>query len=170
MTQVTALGGEAMSWTDYYQRRDALDSVLVRAQRDPNGPLPRSEAFSGPAELLLALHYRWTLKLTGALGVALSSDQDPVDAVSAAWRTTVTDNPTLHAVLSAHAPRYPELRPMLDAEKRTLALSAGLAEPHEPVDEITRVGTAFEALLQTAAPHETGSPVEQLIRRLVASA
>lgn len=166
--------GAGMSWTDYYRRRDALDSVLVRAQRDPNGPLPRSEAFSGPAELLLALHYRWTLKLTGALGVALSSDQDPVDAVSAAWRKTVTDNPTLHAVLSAHAPRYPELRPMLDAEKRTLALSAGLAEPHEPVDEITRVGTAFEALLRTAAPHtaphKTGSPVEQLIRRLVASA
>ncbi|TCO48029.1 hypothetical protein [Actinocrispum wychmicini] len=158
-----------MSWTDYYKRRDALDSVLVRAQRDPAGPLPRSDAFSGPAELLLALHYRWTLKLTGALGVALSSDQDPVDAVSAAWRRTATDNPTLHAVLSTHAARYPELRPMVDAEKRTLALAAGLAEPHEPVDEITRVGTAFEALLRTAASPAAGSPVEQLIRRLVAS-
>jgi hypothetical protein len=159
-----------MSWTRYYARRDALDSVLVRARRDPAGPLPDADVFAGPAELLLALHYRWTLKLTGALGVALSSDEDPVDAVSVAWRRTIADNATLYAVLAEHAPRYPELHPMLDAEKRTLALAAGLAEPHEPVEEITRVGTAFLALLQTAAPQSAGSPVEQLIRRLVASA
>jgi hypothetical protein len=159
-----------MGWNEYYARRDALDSVLVRARRDPAGPLPHTDVFSGPAELLQALHYRWTLKLTGALGVALSNEGDPVDAVSAAWHTAVADNPTLHAVLAAHAPDHIELRPMLDAEKRTLALTAGLAEAHEPTEEITRVGVAFEALLQTAAPRAAGSPVEQLIRRLVASA
>ena len=166
-----------MSWTRYYERRDALDSVLVRAQRDPAGPLPHSDVFDGPAELLPALHYRWTLKLTGALGLALAeAERDPsidqVDAVSAAWRRTITDNPTLYAVLSAHAPRYAELRPMFEAEQRTLALAAGLAEPHEPTAEITRVGAAFLALPQTAAPKPTRrrSPVEQLIRRLVASA
>jgi hypothetical protein len=109
-----------MSWTQYYARRDALDSVLVRAQRDPTGPLPHSDVFEGPAELLPALHYRWTLKLTGALGVALSeAEHDPsidqVDAVSEAWRRTITDNPTLYAVLSAHAPRYEELRAMFEA-------------------------------------------------------
>jgi hypothetical protein len=158
-----------MSWKQYYARRDALDSVLVRAQRDPAGPLPESEVFLGPAELLLALHYRWTLKLTGALGLALSSDNDPVDAVTTAWRQTITDNPTLYGVLSAHAPQYAELRGVLETSQRMLALAAGLAEPHEPIEEITRVGAAFLALLQTAAPHEAGSPVEQLIRRLVAS-
>jgi hypothetical protein len=159
-----------MSWSEYYARRDALDSVLVRARRDPAGPLPHADVFDGPAELLLALHYRWTLKLTGALGAALSTDEDPVDAVSSAWRTAVRDNATLHAVLAAHASTHPELRQVLDAEKRTLALSAGLAEAHEPTEEITRVGTAFLALLQTAAPRGTDSAVAQLIRRLVASA
>jgi hypothetical protein len=162
-----------MSWNDYYERRDALDSVLVRARRNPDGPLPHSSAFANPEELLLALHYRWTLKLTGALGVALAdAERDPVDAVSAAWRRTVQDNETLHAVLDVHAPRYAALRPMLDAEQRTLALAAGLAEPHEPSEEITRVGAAFLALLQTAKPEpaKRRSPVEQLIRRLVASA
>jgi hypothetical protein len=166
-----------MSWTRYYERRDALDSVLVRAQRDPAGPLPHADVFEGPAELLLALHYRWTLKLTGALGTVLAeAEQDPsidhVDAVSAAWRRTAAKNATLHAVLDAHAVRYAELRPMLEAEQRTLALAAGLAEPHEPTEEITRVGAAFLALLQTALPQPARrrSPVEQLIRRLVASA
>src|SRR5882757_4771366 len=98
-----------MSWTQYYERRDALDSILVRAQRDPAGPLPHSDVFDGPAELLLALHYRWTLKLTGALALTLAeAERDPsidqVDAVSAAWRRTIADNPTLYAVLAAHAP------------------------------------------------------------------
>jgi hypothetical protein len=166
-----------MGWTTYYERRDALDSVLVRAQRDPAGPLPHSDVFDGPAELLLALHYRWTLKLTGALGLALTeAERDPsidqVDAVSGAWRRTIADNPTLYAVLATHAPRYDALRPMFDAEQRTLALAAGLAEPRESTEEITRVGAAFLALLQTAAPRAARrrSPVEQLIRRLVASA
>ena len=170
-----------MSWNDYYERRNALDSILVRAERDPAGPLPQSPAFDGPAEILLALHYRWTLKLTGRLGAALvEAERDPsidlVDSVSAAWHETVSRNQTLHAVLEAHAERYEALRPQLEAERRTLALAAGLAGAHEPVEEITRVGTAFLSLLQTAAPQPSrrlfgrGSPVEQLIRRLVASA
>ncbi|MET0134829.1 MAG: hypothetical protein ABW215_14705 [Kibdelosporangium sp.] len=166
-----------MSWSDYYERRDALDSVLARAARNPRGPLPRSNAFTDPAELLLALHYRWTLKLTGRLGAALAdAERDPstdlVDVISAAWRRTATDNPALHAVLDAHAERYEALRPMLDAERRTLALAAGLAEPHEPSEEITRVGAAFLALLQTAAPRDSRrrGPLEQLVRRLVANA
>jgi hypothetical protein len=166
-----------MSWHDYYERRDALDSVLVRAERDPAGPLPHSPMFDGPADLLLALHYRWTLKLTGNLGRVLAEaerDQsvDLVDAVSEAWRKTIADNKTLHAVLDAHAERYDALLPQLQAEQRTLALAAGLAEPHEPAQEITRVGAAFMALLRTAAekPSRRRSPVEQLIRRLVASA
>jgi hypothetical protein len=176
MTQVTARE-VAMSWQDYYERRNALDSVLVRAERDPAGPLPHSPMFDGPANLLLALHYRWMLKLTGNLGSVLAEAErdesmDLVDAVSEAWRKTIADNKTLHAVLDAHAERYEALLPQLQAEQQTLALAAGLAEPHEPSQEITRVGAAFMALLRTAAeqPSRRRSPVEQLIRRLVASA
>jgi hypothetical protein len=176
MTQVTGTGREAMSWQDYYERRDALDSVLVRAERDPAGPLPLSNAFADQVELLLALHYRWTLKLTGQLGLALAeAEKDPsidhVDAVSEAYRRTVADNQTLYAVLDAHGGRYEAMRPMREGEQRTLALAAGLAEPHESPEEITRVGGAFLALLQTAAPQRSRrrSPVEELIRRLVSS-
>jgi hypothetical protein len=176
MTQVTAREDD-MSWTDYYERRNALDSVLVRAERDPAGPLPHSPMFDGPADLLLALQYRWTLKLTGNLGRVLAEAErdesmDLVDAVSGAWRKTIADNQTLHAVLEAHAERYEALLPQLEAEQRTLALAAGLAEPHEPAQEITRVGAAFMALLRTAAekPSRRRSPVEQLLRRLVSSA
>ncbi|ONI79165.1 hypothetical protein ALI144C_25335 [Actinosynnema sp. ALI-1.44] len=166
-----------MSWNDYYERRDAIDSVLVRAGKNPGGPLPQSPAFTDPAQLLLAMHYRWTMKLTGRLGTALSeAENDPsadmVDAISDAWRQVVADNPTLYAVLEAHADRYEELRPQRQAEKRTLALAAGLAEAHEPTEEITRVGAAFRTLLQTAAeqPARKCGVVEQLLRRLVASA
>lgn len=166
-----------MSWNDYYERRDAIDSALVQAGENPAGPVPVSPAFAGPAQLLLAMHYRWMLKLTGRLGVALAdAEHDPaadmVDAISDAWRQTVADNPTLYAVLDAHADRYEELRPQRQAEQRTLALAAGLAEAHEPTEEITRVGAAFQTLLQTAAeqPVRRGGAVEQLLRRLVASA
>nr|WP_225955415.1 hypothetical protein [Kibdelosporangium phytohabitans] len=150
---------------------------MVRAGKNPGGPLPESPAFAGPAQLLLAMHYRWTMKLTGRLSTVLSeADSDPsvdlVDAISDAWRQVVADNPTLYAVLEAHADRYGELRPQRQAERRTLALAAGLAEHHEPVEEITRVGAAFQTLLQTAAeqPARRCSVVEQLLRRLVASA
>ncbi|MCE7011923.1 hypothetical protein LWC34_55305 [Kibdelosporangium philippinense] len=166
-----------MSWTDYYERRNAIDSILVRAERDPAGPLPTSAAFADPVELLLALHYRWTLKLTGRLGMVLAeADGDPsidlVDAISDAWRKTVAENATLYAVLDAHADRYEALWPQLQAEQRTLALAAGLAETHEATEEITRVGAAFQTLLRTAEKQSPRrrSPVEQLIRRLVASA
>ncbi|CAM3568856.1 hypothetical protein KIPE111705_14565 [Kibdelosporangium persicum] len=170
-----------MSWTDYYERRNALDSVLARAEKDPAGPLPTSPAFHDPAGLLLALHYRWTLKLTGRLGTVLAeAERDPsidlVDAISDAWRRTVAENKTLYAVLEAHADRYEALWPQLRAEQRTLALAAGLAETHEPTEEITRIGAAFQTLLRTAAQQPSRrqpgrhNPVEQLLRRLVASA
>jgi hypothetical protein len=166
-----------VSWNHYYERRNELDSVLVRAERAPEGPLPHTTAFDGPADLMLALHYRWTLKLTGRLGAVLAeAERDPsidlVDAVSDAWRKTAADNATLHAILETHAGRYESLLPQLEAEQRTLALAAGLAEPHEPAEEITRVGAAFLALLRSAPqqPPRRRSPVEQLLRRLVASA
>jgi hypothetical protein len=166
-----------MSWNDFYRRRDALDAVIREAERDPSGPLPASELFDSPVELLLALQYKWTLKLTGRLGMALAeAERDPqvdqVDAVSEAWRETVADNATLHAVLNAHATGHPAMRPALEAEQRTLALAAGLAEPHESATEITRVGAAFMALLRSAPdrPTRRRNSVEQLIRRLVASA
>ena len=167
-----------MSWTDFYRRRDALDAVLEHARRNPEGGLPTNDVFPSQANLLLALHHRWTMKLTGRLGVALTEagrdpDVDLVDAVLAGWRATAAEHPTLRRVLDQGTAEHAEaMRPAIEGEQRLLALAAGLAEPHERPEEIARVGAALLALLHNASerPTRRRSPVEQLLRRLVPSA
>ncbi|SER61753.1 hypothetical protein [Actinokineospora terrae] len=167
-----------MSWSDYHRRRAALDDVLARLRPDPGAPVPFTdevaELFDSPAQVLLALHYRWTLKLTGRVGLAQSdADRDPdvdlVDAVTTAWLDTAAEHGLLRAVIDAHAAADPEvLRPGLESEQRMLALAAGLVGPGEPRTEITRVGAAFTALLRSA-PRRT-PPVRHLFGRYAASA
>ena len=174
-----------MSWHDFYRRRDALAAVLRHAERDPEGDLPFENVpdvpavFGGRAELLLALHYAWSLKLTGRVGLAQATAErdlgvDRVDAVIAAWHETATEFAVLRRVLDTHANAYDDvLRPVVESEQRVLALAAGLAEPNEPTAEITRVGAALLALARSAPPQPAvcrRRPVQQLLRRLVASA
>ncbi|WP_020671429.1 hypothetical protein [Amycolatopsis nigrescens] len=175
-----------MSWNDFYRRRDVLEAVLRQARHNPAGSLPfaevpgAEEAFGTRENLLLALHYKWTQLLSGHLragvagpedadGVPGGNDIDHVDAVSNAWRTAVRDNETLRAVLDAHADR---LGPVREAEQRMLAVTAGLAEPHEPAAEATKVGAAFETLLRNgpAKPARRRNPVGHLLRLLAPSA
>jgi hypothetical protein len=119
-----------MSWTDFYRRRDALNAVLEHARRNPASPLPHAEVpgvpevFATPDALLLALHYKWTLALTGRLNVALSeAGRDPVDAVAAAWRAAAEEHPVLRRLLDENEAAHAEaLRPALEAEHRLLAL------------------------------------------------
>lgn len=173
-----------MGWNDFHRRQRALDAVLDRAARNPAGPLPFAEApgaaevFASRAELLRALHYRWLLRLGGRISVALAkAERDPgadqVEAVSRAWRATAAEHPVLRAVLDANADRDPEaLRPAVEGEQRLLALTAGLAAPDEPREEVARVGAAFLALLRTTpprSPRRRATPVD-FLRRLVASA
>lgn len=178
--------GSVMGWNDFYARRDVMDTVLELAKRDPAGPLPygeierAEELFGTPERLLLALYYRWTQLLGGYLRAEVAGPEDSYDApppeesdhadrVAAAWGTAVTEHPTLRAVLDANIDRYPEtLVPALESEQRMLAITAGLAEPHEPVEEVTRVGAGFMALLRQGRSEErrrTGS-VGQLLRLL----
>jgi hypothetical protein len=172
-----------MSWTDFYRRRDALDAVLEQARRDPASTAPFASfasipqvaaEFARPEDLLLALHHRWSLRLTGQLGVALSNpDIDPVDAVLAGWRTTAAANPELRDLLDRGAREYPDVvRPAVDGEQRLLAHCAGLAEADDSPEEVTRLGATLLALLRNGSerPARRRSPVEQLLRRLVASA
>lgn len=173
-----------MSWSDYYRRRDTLDAVLEHASRNPAGTLPYAEVreateiFSGPADLLLALHYKWIMALTGRLGVALveagrNPDLDQVDAVADAWRATAAEHATLRRLLDANVDDHAEaMRPAIEGEQRLLALAAGLAEPHETTAEITSVGATLLALVRTAPERQARrrNPVELLLRRLVPSA
>jgi hypothetical protein len=168
-----------VNWKDYYRRRDALNAVLEQARRDPDGGLPftaeAAEVFGKPADLLLALHYKWTMALTGRLGVALSEaesdpDVDPVDAVAAAWRTTAAGHPELRRLLDEGAGDHElAMRPAIEGEQRLLALSAGLAGPAERTEDVTDAGAALLALVRDA-PQRRRGPVEQLLRRLVPSA
>lgn len=145
-----------MSWTDYYRRRDATNAVLAYAATDPGGGLPFAEVpgvaeiFGTPSELLLALHYRWLQRLTGHVEVALAeADRDPdadrLDVVAGAWRTAAVRNPVLRRLLDANDDD-PALRPAVHGERRFLALSSGLAEPHEHPDDIAKIGAAYLAL------------------------
>lgn len=173
-----------MSWTDYYRRRDAIDAVLDHARREPAPTLSSAtlpfhqvpgvaEVFTGPDELLLALHHRWTLKLTGRVGLALAAaERDPrfdlVDGTAAAYREAAAENPVLRRLLDAHAD-HPALAAAVAAEHRMLAVSTELADLDDTADERSRVGAAFVALARAARPREVRRPtaVGQLLRRLM---
>src|SRR5882672_2947419 len=151
-----------MSWNDFYRRYDALNAVLEQASLDPAGTLPFTEVpgvaevFGSPAELLRALHHRWFMALTGRVEVALAEaerdrDVDPVDVVAAAWRSTAVWHDVLRRLLDANTEEHgAAMRAALEGEQRMLALAAGLADPHEPKEEITRIGATFLTLLRTA--------------------
>jgi hypothetical protein len=162
MTEITQ--GATMGWQDFYARRDALNAAIDQ------GELRTSDAFPDQRELLLALHHRWTQRLTARVEVAELDNDDPVDAVGAAWRRTAEDNAELRALLDEHADDV-ALRPLIDAEHRMLARTAGLTEAGDSPAEEASIGAAFVALQRTApdrAPRR--NPVERLFRRLVASA
>jgi hypothetical protein len=150
-----------MGWHEYYLRRDALDAVVEGGFTVPPG-------FSGPDEVLQALHHRWTMRLTGRLELALhdSADAtDAVDAVGTAWLETVEVDPALRRLLDEHAD-HPALRAVTRAEHRMLARSAGLTDAGDDPDEQAAIGAAFAALLRTGPRN----PVRRLLRRLAPSA
>ncbi len=175
-----------MSWNDFYQRRDILEAALRQAERNPSRPLSLAEIsgatqyFANEEELLLALQYKWTQLLGGHLRAELADPDyagehaaiDRVDAVTRAWNRTMAGHKTLRAVLDAALESYPALASSHEAELRTLALTAGLAEPGEPTGEVTKVGRAFGTLLRhgQAKPARRRSPMGHLLRLLAPSA
>lgn len=162
MTTITQ--GATMGWQDFYARRDALNAAIEA------GELRTSDAFPDEHELLLALHHRWTQRLTARVELAELEADDPVDAVGAAWRQTAADNEALRALLDKHADTL-TLRPLINAEHRTLARAAGLTEQGDSATEEASIGAAFVALQRTAPDRaQRRNPVERLFRRLVTSA
>ncbi|QUQ67820.1 hypothetical protein [Kutzneria sp. CA-103260] len=143
-----------MSWNDYYRRRDVIDAVLAHpgAIEETFTRVPDAAAvFADTDELLLALDHKWTRALTARIGLALSDTEgDRVDAVSAAWRQAVAENPALRRLLDENSGGV--LADATAREHRMLALAAGLAEFDEPNDTLERVGGAFAALLRGRVP------------------
>jgi hypothetical protein len=143
-----------MSWSDFYRRRDIIETVLRAARNAPDGPLPfddvpgARDTFGSEENLLLALNHKWTQVLSGHLRAATVGDTDHVEAVTRAWRKAVDGHAVLRAVLDAHAEAHPTLRALREAEQRMLVTTAGLADADEPEAETTATGAAFEALLR----------------------
>ncbi len=182
-----------MSWSDFHRRRDIMDRALAEATRNEGARIPfdridgAREVFGTEEELLLALHHRWRQILTGHLRAEVAGPEDVdavpggegdehsdhVDAVSRAWRRAVGRHPALHAVLSANIERFPAVRRAHEAELRLLAVTSGLADPHEPDDEVTDVGAALVALLRhrrAGATTRGVNTVGRWLRRLAPSA
>jgi hypothetical protein len=173
--------GTTMSWTDFYQRRDAIDEVLRQAGQDVRGELPYeglpqvTAQFASREDLALALQYKWSQLLLGRITVALndaehSPDVDHVEAVSAAYRKAVADNPVLRELLDNYTAKAgPEFLASARAEQRMVALAAGLAEYGEAEEEIARVGAAFVALVRGSTQRSRGRRTIDLLRMLVAN-
>jgi hypothetical protein len=180
MTQVTE-GEPTMSWTDFYRRQEILDATVRLAARNPGAPLPLDEVpgaeehFGTEENVLQALQYKWTQVLTGRLRAEVTDPDDAdglgdhVDAVTRAWRAVVAEHETLRAVLDGGYERHASLRRMHEGELRMLAVTAGLADPREPGEEIVKVGHALEALLRTSREEPARRrPVMGHLRRLLA--
>ncbi|HWE90420.1 MAG TPA: hypothetical protein VG317_13240 [Pseudonocardiaceae bacterium] len=173
-----------MSWDRFYRRRDAINTVLAAAKRNPEAGLPFeelpevTEVFDSREELALALQYKWSQLLSGRINLALSdaeqgAEVDHVEAVSAAWRATAIGHPALRRVLDDYAIEGgPKFQAGLRGEQCMLALAAGLANSAESTQEINRIGEAFLRLIRStpeqAVPRRR-SPVEQLLRKLAAT-
>ena len=168
-----------MSWTDFYRRQEILEATVRLAGRNPAAPLPLDEVpgaeddFGTEENVLLALQHKWTRALTGRLRAEVTDPDDAdglgdhVEAVTRAWRAVFEEHATLRAVLDGAYERHASLRRMHEGELRMLAVTAGLADPREPADEIVKVGRAFEALLR-ANREERRRPVFGHLRRLLA--
>ena len=207
MRQTTGMGGvrderrkgiEPMGWSDFHRRRATMERALTAARHTEGNRIPfdriagAREDFGTEEGLLLALQHRWWQILTGHLRAEVAGPEDAdtvpgddstecedhVDAVSRAWRAAVRRHPALHAVVSANVERFPSLRRAHDAELRMLALVSGLAEPHEPDDEVVGVGATLVALFHERALAEASDPgscpaaepVAQWLRRLAPTA
>jgi hypothetical protein len=174
-----------MSWSDFHRRREAMNAVLRQAEHDPDGPLPFedmpqvTEEFANREELLLAMQHRWTQLLTGKVAVTLDeAEHDPhvdgVEAVAHGWRELAEQEPVLRRVLDVHGAHAGDaLREAIDREQRMLALASGLAEPFEEIDEVTRTGAAYAALIRSTPQKSTArheNSFARLLGRLIPSA
>ncbi|WP_020670019.1 hypothetical protein [Amycolatopsis nigrescens] len=151
-----------MGWPEFHRRQDIIQAVLRQARRGPRDPLPFAgvpgavEMFGTEQDLLLALQHKWGQLLGGYLRAAVGDhvggdadeNADLVGEVSRAWQAASREHETLRAVLDAHHERFPVVAEQRRAELRLLVTTAGLADPEEPVELVTRVGAVFDTLLR----------------------
>ena len=145
-----------MRWADYYRRRAVLDVAVRQVARDGVLSFDRvdgaAEVFSGPDELVLALHHRWSLLLQARVELGLAeaagdAGKALVGVVSKAWLALAADEPVLRVVLDAYE-RDPWMGAALVGEGRMLALNAGLVHPDQPAAIISEIGAELRRSLR----------------------
>lgn len=111
-----------MSWNDYRERREVLDTVLERAQLDPTAALDLTgldvdRLFGSADNLLLALEHRWATQLAARLDQAI---HDGIPA-RVAREELSADMPILRALLDAAGRNSHQLRNVQRNEQRMVA-------------------------------------------------
>jgi hypothetical protein len=121
----------------------------VVAHLDAGRPLPAvAPGFTGPDDLLQALHGAWSRRLNGRIDLALETDdRDLAVSIGHAWLLTAADLPGVRRVLDEHADAA-VLRPLLRIEHRTVAVAAGLATFDDPARVSAGNGARFVAALR----------------------
>jgi len=151
------------SWAAYHRRAAALTTVIEELDRtgatSPSWTAGLAEVFTGPDDLLVALHDRWTRRLQARIDNAaeLASD-DVAESVADAWRELAAELPGVRRVLDAHAD-HPALRRHELHEHRMVAVAAELAAFSDPVSWAAARGAKFVTELRVVpTPGAAGSP------------
>jgi hypothetical protein len=111
--------GVIMSWTDFHRRNFAITAVLEHARRTAQTALPVDlpevrAVFGSPQELVSALHYKWSLLVTGYMDYDMfEEDKDPEYARRHAEQRAAAQEPMLRELIEAN--EAPGFRNALEA-------------------------------------------------------
>ncbi|HEU4566819.1 MAG TPA: hypothetical protein VFR99_02230 [Marmoricola sp.] len=118
------------AWVPAQHRAHLIQQLLesgCTSVADVPDPLLRAQLqteFRTTADLLSALHERWTTLLERNLDIALD-DEDPALAMGIAWDATVLCCPQLRRLLNAHD-EHPLMRALSHRERVRLGQLTGL--------------------------------------------
>jgi hypothetical protein len=157
-------------WEHYHRRTRLLHQAADYAERTGSGDLPwgsvpgLADEFADRTDLLLDLQSRWERMLGGQIEMALDLDDDDLaDSVRHAWQKLAARHVGLRRIIDRHA-HEPALAYALRAERRMLAVAAGLATLQDPHQVAAARGAA---LVNRAKPGVNGTPTRPLLRRLL---
>jgi hypothetical protein len=157
------------TWDTYHRRSAALQDVVATIEANPGNDLPwpdiAAETFSGPDDLLVALHDKWTRRLEGRIELFLETDDSDLEtSVANAWHAVATELPGVRALLDRYVD-HPALRHHEIAEHRLVAIAAGRATTVDPMRASAWAGSQFVRQLRADGPPAQRKP-QRLVTRL----
>ena len=140
------------AWDTFHRRAAAIRAVVedldATPATDPRWTDELAGVFSGPDDVLVALHDVWTRRVTARVELALDLGQDlPAESVENAWFEVAAELPGVRRVLDAHA--QDEVLQQLDRhEHRLLAIAAGMVSPSDSLEHAAAAGRRLVANLR----------------------